>query len=118
MDIRFQFMKYRKLAAYISIAFFTISILSIVFRGLNLGLDFSGGMHVEVKYDAPVELESIRESLSDILKDEGYEIVVAENAVKAKEIKSNLRFDLILLDIWMPDCDGISLLILANAKIG
>ena len=54
--------------------------------------------------------KDIRESLSDILKDEGYEIVVAENAVKAKEIKSNLRFDLILLDIWMPDCDGISLL--------
>tara|TARA_B100000767_G_scaffold244131_1_gene242193 strand:- start:9 stop:995 length:987 start_codon:yes stop_codon:yes gene_type:complete len=65
MDIRFQFMKYRKLAAYISIALFTISILSIVFRGLNLGLDFSGGMHVEVKYDAPVKLESIRESLSE-----------------------------------------------------
>ena len=54
--------------------------------------------------------KDIRESLSDILKDEGYEIVIAENAVKAKEIKSNLRFDLILLDIWMPDCDGISLL--------
>ena len=54
--------------------------------------------------------EDIRESLTDILRDEGYEIVVAENALKAKEIKSKFRFDLILLDIWMPDCDGISLL--------
>jgi len=54
--------------------------------------------------------EDIRESLTDILKDEGYEIIVAENALKAKEIKSKIRFDLILLDIWMPDCDGISLL--------
>jgi len=54
--------------------------------------------------------EDIRESLTDILKDEGYEIIVAENALKAKEIKSKFRFDLILLDIWMPDCDGISLL--------
>ena len=54
--------------------------------------------------------EDIRESLSDILKDEGYEVVVAENAATAKKIKSNIRFDLILLDIWMPDCDGISLL--------
>tara|TARA_B100000780_G_scaffold227919_1_gene167245 strand:- start:107 stop:1345 length:1239 start_codon:yes stop_codon:yes gene_type:complete len=52
----------------------------------------------------------IRESLSDILKDEGYEIVVAENAYEAKKIKKEVRFDLILLDIWMPDCDGISLL--------
>jgi len=54
--------------------------------------------------------EDIRESLSDILNDEGYEVVLAENAMKAKEIKDKIRFDLILLDIWMPDCDGISLL--------
>lgn len=54
--------------------------------------------------------EDIRESLSDIITDEGFEVVVAENAVIAKEIKSKIRFDLILLDIWMPDCDGISLL--------
>ena len=54
--------------------------------------------------------EDIRESLSDIIKDEGFEVVVAENAEKAREVKSKIRFDLILLDIWMPDCDGISLL--------
>ena len=54
--------------------------------------------------------KDIRESLSDILEDEGYDIVVAENAIKAKEIKRKFQFDLIMLDIWMPDCDGISLL--------
>tara|TARA_B110000967_G_C18875357_1_gene557942 strand:- start:1247 stop:2479 length:1233 start_codon:yes stop_codon:yes gene_type:complete len=54
--------------------------------------------------------KDIRESLSDILNDEGYEVVLAENAIKAKEIKGKVRFDLILLDIWMPECDGISLL--------
>jgi len=54
--------------------------------------------------------KDIRESLSDILEDEGYDIVVAENAIEAKEIKRKIRFDLIMLDIWMPDCDGISLL--------
>ena len=54
--------------------------------------------------------EDIRESLSDIMKDEGFEVIVAENAVEARDIKSKIRFDLILLDIWMPDCDGISLL--------
>ena len=53
--------------------------------------------------------EDIRESLSDIIKDEGFEVVVAENAVKAREIKSKIRFDLILLDIWMPDCDGLKI---------
>ena len=54
--------------------------------------------------------KDIRESLSDILEDEGYQVFIAENVIKAKEIKSRIRCDLILLDIWMPDCDGISLL--------
>ena len=63
MDIRFQFMKYRKIAAIASIALFTISVLSLSFRGLSLGLDFSGGTLVEVTYEPPVELESIRNTL-------------------------------------------------------
>jgi preprotein translocase subunit SecF len=69
MNIRFQFMKYRKIAAIASILLFTISILSLSFRGLSLGLDFSGGTLIEVSYDAPAELESIRNSLID----NGYE---------------------------------------------
>jgi len=63
MDIRFQFMKYRKIAAIASIALFTISVLSLSCRGLSLGLDFSGGTLVEVTYETPVELESIRNTL-------------------------------------------------------
>ncbi|MSQ80099.1 MAG: sigma-54-dependent Fis family transcriptional regulator [Candidatus Methylopumilus sp.] len=52
----------------------------------------------------------IRELLSDILVDEGFEAFVAENATEARELKKNKIPDLILLDIWMPDCDGITLL--------
>jgi len=52
----------------------------------------------------------IRELLRDILVDEGFEIFVAENATEARGLKKNKLPDLILLDIWMPDCDGISLL--------
>lgn len=63
MDIRFQFMKYRRMAAIASIAIFTISILSLGFRGLSLGLDFSGGTLVEVSYETPVDLELIRNTL-------------------------------------------------------
>jgi DNA-binding NtrC family response regulator len=48
--------------------------------------------------------------LRDILVDEGFEIFVAENATEARELKKNKLPDLILLDIWMPDCDGITLL--------
>ena len=65
MDIRFRFMKFRKIAATISAAVLIVSILSLSFRGLNLGLDFSGGTLVEVTYDKPVSLEFIRDNLSD-----------------------------------------------------
>jgi len=58
-------MKYRKIAAMASIALFTVSVLSLTFRGLSLGLDFSGGTLVEVTYETPVELESIRNTLID-----------------------------------------------------
>ena len=54
--------------------------------------------------------KDIRDSLKDILIDEGYEIHLASNAMEAKKIKLSQTFDLILLDIWMPDIDGLSLL--------
>jgi preprotein translocase subunit SecF len=65
MNIRFQFMKYRKIAGIVSIIIFSISVLSLTFRGLSLGLDFSGGTLVEVTYETPVDLESIRTTLSN-----------------------------------------------------
>ena len=52
----------------------------------------------------------IRELLSDILMDEGHRIALAENAQSAREQRLKQRPDLVLLDIWMPDCDGVSLL--------
>ncbi len=52
----------------------------------------------------------IRELLRDILQDEGYHVRLAENAAQAREYRQQQTPDLVLLDIWMPDCDGISLL--------
>ena len=52
----------------------------------------------------------IRELLSEILIDEGYDVRLAENAGAARHLRNELRPDLVLLDIWMPDMDGISLL--------
>jgi preprotein translocase subunit SecF len=57
-------MKYRKIAGIASIILFTVSVLSLSFRGLSLGLDFSGGTLVEVTYEKPVELELIRNTLN------------------------------------------------------
>jgi DNA-binding NtrC family response regulator len=52
----------------------------------------------------------IRELLSEILSDEGHTVRLAEHATAAREARSRARPDLVLLDIWMPDTDGISLL--------
>ena len=52
----------------------------------------------------------IRALLSEILTDEGHAIEMAENAAQARAVRERLRPDLVLLDIWMPDVDGISLL--------
>lgn len=52
----------------------------------------------------------IRDLLSEILQDEGYTVATAENAQAARKIRENTRPAMVLLDIWMPDCDGITLL--------
>ena len=65
MDIRFKFMRYRKIASLVSISLFVVSILSLGLRGLSLGLDFSGGTLIEVSYESPVSLQSIRNNLQD-----------------------------------------------------
>ena len=63
MDIRFRFMQFRKIASIVSITIFVISVFSLGFRGLSLGLDFSGGTLLEITYEEPVSLESIRSTL-------------------------------------------------------
>ena len=63
MDIKYKFMRFRKIAGIISISLFIISILSLTFRGLSLGLDFSGGTLIEVSYETPVPLETIRNTI-------------------------------------------------------
>ena len=52
----------------------------------------------------------IRELLSEILSDEGYDVHLAENAAEARAFRNRVRPDLVLLDIWMPDTDGVTLL--------
>ncbi len=52
----------------------------------------------------------IRDLLSEILNDEGHNVELAENAAQARAARSKARPDLVLLDIWMPDTDGVSLL--------
>jgi len=62
--------------------------------------------HILIVDDEP----GIRELLSEILVDEGHDVLVAENAAAARSLRNAKRPDLVLLDIWMPDTDGITLL--------
>jgi len=52
----------------------------------------------------------IRDLLSEILNDEGHAVELAENAAQARAARVRERPDLVLLDIWMPDTDGVTLL--------
>lgn len=52
----------------------------------------------------------IRDLLSEILQDEGYGVALAEDAESARQLRRQTRPAMVLLDIWMPDCDGITLL--------
>ena len=52
----------------------------------------------------------IRALLSEILTDEGHSVDLAENAAQARAYRERVRPDLVLLDIWMPDVDGVTLL--------
>ncbi len=66
----------------------------------------STSSHILVVDDEP----DIRRLLQEILEDEGYSVSTAEDGATARQARRTQRPDLILLDIWMPDVDGITLL--------
>ena len=61
MDFNIKFMSYRKFATIASLTLLVLSIGSLSFKGLNLGLDFSGGTLIEVSYDEAADLVDIRD---------------------------------------------------------
>ena len=61
MNFNIQFMSYRKFATIASLTLLVLSIGSLSFKGLNLGLDFSGGTLIEVSYDEAADLVDIRD---------------------------------------------------------
>lgn len=69
MTTKINFMYYRKIALGVSLLLMILSLVSLVFKQLNLGLDFTGGTLVELHYSEPADIESIRRTLSQ----SGYE---------------------------------------------
>lgn len=60
------FMKYRKIALALSLALVLASIVLLMVRGLNFGIDFSGGILFQLEFDAPVTVAEVRSSLDKI----------------------------------------------------
>lgn len=75
MNTEFDFMRLRKAAMILSLLLVIASIASLAVRGLNLGLDFTGGTLLEVQYETPVALDSISATLDEA----GYRDVTVQN---------------------------------------
>ncbi|MCU7808820.1 MAG: protein translocase subunit SecF, partial [Candidatus Thiodiazotropha sp. (ex Semelilucina semeliformis)] len=81
-ETHIDFMGKRKLAMILSILLIVVALGSIVVRGLNLGIDFTGGTLVEVGFPAAVELPSVREKLSA----EGFSDAVVQHFGTSRDV--------------------------------
>lgn len=91
------FMSYRKLSAFISVLTFILAAIFLSTKGLNLGVDFTGGTIMEVKYEQPAKIEQIRQILSSInLSDSQVQNFGTANDVL---IRLPLRSDLSIADL-------------------
>ncbi len=85
-DYNYDFMAKRKLAFTISAALFTIMLLSILIRGLNFGIDFTGGTLVEVGYAQEANLEDIRSRLGA----NGFDDAIVQNFGSSTDVMIRL----------------------------
>jgi preprotein translocase subunit SecF len=79
---KFDFMGKRKLAVVFSVLLIVLSIGALITRGLNFGLDFTGGTLIEVGYTKPVDLEVVRNALNEA----GFEDAVVQHFGTAKDV--------------------------------
>ncbi len=79
---RIDFVRYRKPAVVLSAVLLLVSVASLALRGLNLGIDFTGGTLVEVSYPEPVDLKVMRETLEAA----GYGDAVVQHFGTSREV--------------------------------
>lgn len=82
----FRFMYHRKLAAMTSVVLIGLAVLAILLKGLNLGIEFTGGTLVEVGYPEPVDLPALRQ----VIDDGGFEGAVVQHFGSAREVMIRL----------------------------
>ena len=65
-ETKIKFMKIKKLTLFISTILFTLSLFSVFFKGLNLGIDFTGGTLIEVRFNENVDLNNLRTKMNKL----------------------------------------------------
>ena len=99
------FMRFRKLSAFISILTFVLAVFFLISKGLNLGVDFTGGTIMEVKYSQPAKIDEIRQTLSTInLSDSQVQNFGTANDVL---IRLPLRSDLSIAELSEKVVEGL-----------
>lgn len=85
-DPNIDFMGHRRLAMYVSILLLTVALATLLVRGLNLGIEFTGGTVVEVGYPEPADLVEVRQTLEGA----GFEGAVVQHFGSAREVMVRL----------------------------
>lgn len=79
-------MRYGKITTAISLLTFTLSVLALIFKGLHLGVDFTGGTVMELRYSQAAPIEQIRTAVKDI----GFEEVLIQNLGTSRDVMIRL----------------------------
>ena len=114
------FMRFRHISTAISLALLLISVVAIGMRGLNFGLDFTGGTLLEVEYETPVPLSEVK----SVLDTAGYRDVVVQNFGSETDVlvrmSESFRDDLgsEVLGLLQTNVDDNSLTLLRSEFVG
>jgi preprotein translocase subunit SecF len=88
-DAAFDFLRWRKVSLVISALLVVLSIGAIFTRGLNYGLDFTGGILISVKYQQPIDTGEVRSALAKA----GFDHAIVQSVGGAREVSIRLQPD-------------------------
>jgi len=94
---KFDFIKNRKMAYIISVVIILVGLISIIFQGFNLGIDFAGGTLIQIRFDKPVSTTEVRNILSEFNLSQSTIQNLSENefVIRTEKIDSEQRKEIL-----------------------
>ena len=94
---KFDFIKNRKMAYIISVVIILVGLISIIFQGFNLGIDFAGGTLIQIRFDKPVSTTEVRNILSEFNLSQSTIQNLSENefVIRTEKINSEQRKEIL-----------------------